>query len=50
MVLQLKKMGMVCCVHSCANYMSEMDGKISVNSDGENKGATFTLMFKLDNV
>lgn len=32
-------------LHSCANYMTEMGGKVEVTSDGEGKGATFTLMF-----
>lgn len=30
-------------LHSCANYMKEMGGKISVESEGRGKGATFTL-------
>lgn len=34
-------------LHSCANYMTEMGGKIEVASDGEGKGATFTLTFPL---
>ncbi|MGL1935466.1 MAG: sensor histidine kinase [Fibrobacterales bacterium] len=32
-------------LHSCANYMTEMSGKLYVESEGENKGATFTLAF-----
>ncbi|GAA5520776.1 ATP-binding protein [Aliifodinibius salicampi] len=32
-------------LHSCANYMSEMDGKIRVESEGIGKGATFILVF-----
>ncbi|MTI88230.1 MAG: GHKL domain-containing protein [Balneolaceae bacterium] len=32
-------------LHSCANYMTEMGGKLTVNSPGLGKGATFTLMF-----
>ncbi len=32
-------------LHSCANYMSEMDGKLKVESEGEQKGATFILEF-----
>lgn len=32
-------------LHSCANYMTEMGGKIEVSSDGVGKGATFTLIF-----
>ena len=34
-------------LHSCANYMSEMNGKIWVESDGLNKGAAFILGFQL---
>lgn len=30
-------------LHSCANYMKEMGGSISIQSDGVGKGATFTL-------
>ncbi|NGP87955.1 ATP-binding protein [Fodinibius halophilus] len=30
-------------LHTCANYMAEMDGKILVESEGQ--GATFTLLF-----
>jgi PAS domain S-box-containing protein len=30
-------------LNTCAKYMEEMGGKIWVESDGENKGATFTL-------
>ncbi|MGL1902601.1 MAG: ATP-binding protein [Fibrobacterales bacterium] len=32
-------------LHSCANYMTEMSGKLYVESDGLNQGATFTLAF-----
>ncbi len=32
-------------LHSCANYMTEMNGKLYVESQGENQGATFTLTF-----
>lgn len=32
-------------LHSSANYMAEMGGKITVESDGKDKGATFTLIF-----
>lgn len=32
-------------LHSSANYMTEMGGKIEVSSDGKGKGATFTLLF-----
>ncbi len=32
-------------LHTCANYIFEMGGKITVESDGKGKGATFTLMF-----
>lgn len=31
-------------LHSSANYMTEMGGRIEVNSRGKGKGATFTLM------
>ena len=34
-------------LHSCANYMSEMRGRIWAESEGINKGATFVLEFKL---
>lgn len=33
-------------LHSCANYMEEMQGGIVVESDGEGKGATFSLTFR----
>ncbi len=36
-------------LHSCANYMSEMKGKIDVHSEGEGKGTTFTLIFPKSN-
>lgn len=32
-------------LHSSANYMTEMGGRIEVSSDGKEKGATFTLLF-----
>lgn len=32
-------------LHSSANYMTEMGGSINVKSEGEGKGATFTLTF-----
>ncbi|MCP4761200.1 MAG: HAMP domain-containing histidine kinase [archaeon] len=32
-------------LHICANYMTEMNGSISVESGGLNKGATFILNF-----
>ncbi len=34
-------------LHSCANYMMEMHGKIWAESEGEGKGATFVLQFQL---
>lgn len=33
-------------LHSCANYMTEMGGKLKVTSEGLNKGACFILEFK----
>ena len=33
-------------LHSCANYMSDMNGKIWAESEGEGKGATFVLEFQ----
>lgn len=36
-------------LHSCANYMKEMKGKIKVESDGVNRGATVTLCFPRKN-
>lgn len=33
-------------LHSCANYMTEMEGKIWAESEGPGKGATFVLNFK----
>ena len=33
-------------LHSCANYMTEMEGKIWAESEGSGKGATFVLHFK----
>ncbi len=35
-------------LHSCANYVSEMGGTISAESDGKGKGARFLLKFPLD--
>ncbi len=35
-------------LHSCANYMGEMKGSISVESDGPGKGASFILTFQLN--
>ncbi|TYP93514.1 ligand-binding sensor domain-containing protein [Fodinibius salinus] len=32
-------------LHSCSNYMNEMGGNMTVESEGEGKGATFTLKF-----
>ncbi len=40
-----KKQGHGFGLHSCANYMKEMGGKIRVDSDGLGEGATFTLSF-----
>ncbi len=34
-------------LHSCANYMSEMNGNIWAESDGLGQGATFALEFSL---
>ena len=34
-------------LHSCANYMAEMGGKIWATSEGLNKGSTFVLQFDL---
>lgn len=34
-------------LHTCANSMVEMGGKIVVESDGSNKGATFILTFPI---
>ncbi|HOL10779.1 MAG TPA: substrate-binding domain-containing protein [Bacillota bacterium] len=31
-------------LHTCANYMNEMGGSITVHSNGKGKGATFTLI------
>lgn len=36
-------------LHSCANYVKEMNGSIEVSSDGEDKGATFRLLFSSAN-
>ncbi|MFO7847898.1 MAG: HAMP domain-containing sensor histidine kinase [Balneolaceae bacterium] len=40
-----KKKGHGFGLHSSANYMKEMGGKIEVRSDGNAKGTTFTLVF-----
>jgi len=32
-------------LHYCANAITEMGGRLSVSSDGKNKGATFTVHF-----
>lgn len=40
-----KKKGNGFGLHTCANYMSEMGGNISVASEGSGNGATFTLTF-----
>ncbi|GIW21862.1 MAG: serine/threonine protein kinase [Candidatus Sericytochromatia bacterium] len=34
-------------LHTCANAMTEMNGKIAVESEGKNKGATFHLYFPI---
>lgn len=34
-------------LHSCANFMTEMNGSIAVNSDGVGAGAEFVLSFPL---
>ncbi|MCG8571946.1 MAG: ATP-binding protein [Spirochaetes bacterium] len=36
-------------LHNCANYLAEMKIDIDVQSEGENKGASFQLIFPLDN-
>jgi len=36
-------------LHSCANYMTEMNGEIWAESEGKNKGATFYLKFPFKN-
>ncbi|CAM2067595.1 Histidine kinase [Sulfidibacter corallicola] len=35
-------------LHTCANFMTEMGGDLSVQSDGPGKGATFVVTFPLD--
>ncbi|MCH2176906.1 MAG: PAS domain-containing sensor histidine kinase [Lentisphaeria bacterium] len=35
-------------LHSCANLMGEMDGKIRVFSEGPGKGATFTICIPIE--
>ncbi len=40
-----KKKGHGYGLHTCANYMAEMGGKISVKSKSEREGATFNLAF-----
>lgn len=42
-----KKSGHGFGLHSCANYMTEMGGKIEVHSEGEGKGTTFNLSFPI---
>ncbi|MFW6365085.1 MAG: substrate-binding domain-containing protein [Spirochaetota bacterium] len=32
-------------LHTCANFMTEMDAEISAHSDGPDKGAHFTIVF-----
>jgi signal transduction histidine kinase len=32
-------------LHSCANAMTEMGGRLAAHSDGRNRGATFSLIF-----
>ncbi len=32
-------------LHSCANYMTEMNGRMWAESEGEDKGATFVMAF-----
>ncbi|MBN1983726.1 MAG: GHKL domain-containing protein [Chitinivibrionales bacterium] len=34
-------------LHSCANYMTELNGKMWAESDGEGSGATFILRFPI---
>ncbi|MBC7474222.1 MAG: AAA family ATPase [Candidatus Sericytochromatia bacterium] len=40
-----KKLGHGFGLHTCANAMTEMEGKLTVTSDGLNKGATFNMIF-----
>lgn len=42
-----KKKGHGFGLHSSANYMKEMGGKIEVSSEGRGKGTTFTLVFPI---
>ena len=35
-------------LHACANAMTEMGGSITVESDGENKGAAFMIKIPVD--
>ena len=35
-------------LHNCANLMTEINGKIYVQSEGENKGATFKLIIPIE--
>lgn len=42
-----KKKGHGFGLHSSANYMKEMGGKIEVSSEGKGKGTTFTLVFPI---
>jgi len=32
-------------LHTCANYVKQMGGTVTVQSDGPGKGATFTVTF-----
>ena len=43
-----KKKGSGFNLHYCANFMSEMRGRISAHSDGPGQGAVFTLEFRED--
>lgn len=36
-------------LHACANYMTEMGGTMYAASEGEGRGATFTLIFNQGN-
>ncbi|MCP4551076.1 MAG: PAS domain-containing sensor histidine kinase [Bacteroidetes bacterium] len=45
-----KQKGLGFALHSCANYMAEMGGKIRVQSSGVGKGAIFILSFPLQTV
>ncbi len=43
----LKNNGKGFSLHNCANYMTEMNGTIVAESEGEDKGSTFILRFPL---